>query len=111
MTQVCHRMDTLGTTQTTWGGMESNRSSIIEGKGGTLGAVRIVLVSVCRLLLHRVLILKAHRQVDKSEDVVFDHDREAEEDCVQDQNIYAQLQIQTPLVQMNAQYLFAVQNK
>lgn len=53
----------------------------------------------------RALRLYAHGQVDEGEDVVLDHDREAEEDGIQDQNVNAQLEVQPPLVQVDAQNL------
>lgn len=43
-------------------------------------------------------VLQAHGQVDKGEDVVLDHDGEAEEDRIQDKDIYSQLQVQPPFV-------------
>lgn len=39
----------------------------------------------CALLFH------THGKVDKSEDVVFYHDREAEENGIQDEDVHAQL--------------------
>lgn len=59
-----------------------------------------VLVSHCVLS-----VLEAHGQVDKGEDVVLDHNGEAEEDGIQDQNIDAQLHVQPPFVQVDAQDL------
>lgn len=50
-------------------------------------------------------VLQAHGQVDKGKDVVLDHDGEAEEDGVQDQDIDAQLQVQPPFVQVDPQDL------
>lgn len=49
--------------------------------------------------------LCAHGQVDEGEDVVLDQDGEAEEDGVQDQHIDTQLEVQTPLVQVDSQNL------
>lgn len=51
------------------------------------------------------LILKAHGQVDKGEDVVLDHDGDAEEDGVQHQDIDAQLHVQPPFIQVDPQHL------
>lgn len=59
-----------------------------------------VLVSRCVLS-----VLQAHWQIDKGEDVVLDHDGEAEEDGIQDQDIDAQLHVQPPFVQVDAQDL------
>lgn len=53
----------------------------------------------------RALHLYAHGQVDKGEDVVLDHDREAEEDGIQDQDVNAQLEVQSPFVEVDAQNL------
>lgn len=53
----------------------------------------------------RALHLYAHGQVDEGEDVVLDHDGDAEEDGVQDQDINAQLEVQPPFVQVDAQNL------
>lgn len=53
----------------------------------------------CALLLH------AHGQVDKGEDVVLNHDGEAEEDGIQDQDINAQLHVQPPIIQVDSQDL------
>lgn len=53
----------------------------------------------------RALRLYAHGQVDEGEDVVLDHDREAEEDGIQDQDVNAQLEVQPPFVQVDAQNL------
>lgn len=53
----------------------------------------------CALLLH------AHGQVDKREDVVLNHDGEAEKDGVQGEDVHPQSQIQLPLVQMDPQHL------
>lgn len=50
-------------------------------------------------------VLQAHRQVDKGEYVVLNHDGEAEEDGIQGQDIDAQLQVQPPFVQVDAQDL------
>ncbi len=49
----------------------------------------------------RSLVFLTHGQVDEGEDVVLDHDGEAEEDGVQNQHIDAQLEVQLPPVQMN----------
>lgn len=70
-----------------------------------MGCSAEVLVSeaCCALLLH------AHGQVDEGEDVVLDHDGEAEEDGVQDQDVDTQLQVQPPLVQVNPQDLGTTQ--
>lgn len=51
------------------------------------------------------LVFYAHGQVDKSEDVVLDQDGEAEEDCIQHQDVHAQLEIQPPLVKMDPKHL------
>lgn len=53
----------------------------------------------------RALRLYAHGQVDEGEDVVLNHDREAEEDGIQDQDINTQLEVQPPFVQVDAQNL------
>lgn len=53
----------------------------------------------------RAVRLYAHGQVDEGEDVVLDHDREAEEDSIQDQDVNAQLEVQPPFVQVDAQNL------
>lgn len=84
-----------------------DRSSIIGGENiiiiifwtGRRGSVE-ALVSA-----RRALRLYAHGQVDEGEDVVLDHDGEAEEDGVQDQNVNAQLEVQPPFVQVDAQNL------
>lgn len=55
----------------------------------------------------RALRLYAHGQVDEGEDVVLDHDGDAEEDGVQDQDVNAQLEVQPPFVQVDAQNLRA----
>lgn len=55
----------------------------------------------------RALRLYAHGQVDEGEDVVLDHDRDAEEDGVQDQDVNAQLEVQPPFVQVDPQNLRA----
>lgn len=47
----------------------------------------------------------AHGQVDKREDVVFDHDGKAEEDGIQSKHVHAQLKVQPPLVHMDPQHL------
>lgn len=57
--------------------------------------------SGCALLLH------AHGQVDEGEDVVLDHDGEAEEHGVEDQDVDAQLHVQPPLIQVDPQDLHA----
>lgn len=80
----------------------ADRSSIIGGGGGGCYGSIEVLVSKscsCALLLH------THGQVDEGEDVVLDHDREAEEDGVQDQDVNAQLHVQPPFVQVDPQDL------
>lgn len=51
------------------------------------------------------LVLHAHGQVDEGEDVVLDHDGEAEEDGIQDEDVNAQLEVQPPLIQVNPQHL------
>lgn len=51
------------------------------------------------------LVVHAHGQVDEGEDVVLDHDGEAEEDSVQDQDVNAQLHIQSPFIQVDPQHL------
>lgn len=53
----------------------------------------------------RAVRLYAHGQVDEGEDVVLDHDRDAEEDSIQDQDVNAQLEVQPPFVQVDAQNL------
>lgn len=53
----------------------------------------------CALLIH------AHGQVDEGEDVILNHDGEAEEDGVQDQDVNAQLHVQPPFVQVDPQHL------
>lgn len=55
----------------------------------------------------RALRLYAHGKVDEGEDVVLDHDGDAEEDGVQDQDVNAQLEVQPPFVQVDAQNLRA----
>lgn len=54
---------------------------------------------LCALLLH------AHGQVDEGEDVVLDHNGEAEEDRVQDQDVHAQLHVQPPFIYVDPQHL------
>lgn len=51
------------------------------------------------------LVLYAHGQVDEGEDVVLNHDGEAEEDGVQDQDVDAQLQVESPFVEVDPQNL------
>lgn len=53
----------------------------------------------------RSLVFLTHGQVDEGEDIVFDHDGEAEEDGVQHQHIDAQLEVQLPPIQMNPKNL------
>ena len=84
----------------------ADRSSIIIEKkkkdfGGCYGSVEVLVSKACccALLLH------AHWQVDESEDVVLDHDGEAEEDGVQDEDVQAQLHVQPPFVQVDPQHL------
>lgn len=81
----------------------ADRSSIIGGEikilDGCCGSVE-ALVSA-----RRALCLYAHGQVDEGEHVVLDHDREAEEDGIQDQDVNAQLEVQPPFVQVDAQNL------
>ena len=55
--------------------------------------------AACALLFH------AHGQVDEGEDVVLDHDGEAEEDGVQDEDVQAQLRVQPPFIQVDSQHL------
>ena len=55
----------------------------------------------CALLLH------AHGQVDEGEDVVLNHDGEAEENGIEDQDVDAQLHIQPPLIKVDPQNLHA----
>ena len=56
-------------------------------------------------LLCSSLLLQAHGQVDEGEDVVLNHDGEAEKDGVQHQHGAAQLGGQPPVVQVDAQHL------
>lgn len=51
------------------------------------------------------MVLPTHGQVDEGEHVVLDHDGEAEEDGVQDQYVHTQLEVQLPLVDVDAQDL------
>lgn len=51
------------------------------------------------------MVLPTHGQVDEGEHVVLDHDGEAEEDGVQDQDVHTQLEVQLPLVDVDAQDL------
>ena len=55
--------------------------------------------AACALLFH------AHGQVDEGEDVVLDHDGEAEEDGVQDKDVQAQLHVQPPFIQVDSKHL------
>lgn len=51
------------------------------------------------------LFFPTHGYVDEGEDVVFDHDGEAEEDGVQHQHINTQLKVQLPAVQVDPKNL------
>lgn len=66
-----------------------------------MGAVEVLVLEACGCALQ----LHAHGQVDESEDVVLDHDGEAEKHGVQDEDVHAQLEIQLPLVQVDPQHL------
>lgn len=83
--------------------MTADRSSVIGGEQGfgmgRRGSVVALASARCALRLY------AHGQVDEGEDVVLDHDGEAEEDGVQDQDVNAQLEVQPPFVQVDAQNL------
>ena len=76
---------------------------LLKGKknSGCYGSIEVLVFEACccALLLH------AHGQVDKSEDIVFYHDGEAEENCIKDNDIDTQLEIQPPLVQVDPQHL------
>lgn len=52
-----------------------------------------------------LMVLLAHGQVDEGEDVVLDHDGEAEEDGIQDQHVQAQFEVQLPVVDVDSQDL------
>lgn len=65
------------------------------------GGVEVLVFEPCFC----ALVLHAHGQVDESEHVVFDHDGEAEEDGVQDEDVHAQLEVQPPLVEVDPQHL------
>ena len=74
---------------------------LTEKEKKNLVAIEVLVFKACccALLLH------AHGQVDKSEDVVLYHDGEAEENGIQDQDVHTQLEIQPPLVQVDPQHL------
>lgn len=84
-------------------GKNRSRSFLTKIKDGRLffGAVEVLVFEACccALLLH------AHGQVDKREDVVLNHDGEAEKDGVQGEDVHPQFEIQLPLVQMDPQHL------
>lgn len=59
----------------------------------------------CEGLRGILMVLLTHGQVDESEHVVLDQDGEAEENGVQDQDVHTQLEVQLPLVDVDAQDL------
>lgn len=69
--------------------------------GGCYGSGEVLVSESCCC----ALVLHAHGQVDKGEDVVLDHDGEAEEDGIQDEDINAQLHVQPPFIQVDSQDL------
>lgn len=72
---------------------------LLEWGGAAYGSIEVLVSKSVLLVLH------AHGQVDEGEHVVLDHDGEAEEDGIQDQDVDAQLQVQPPLIQVDPQNL------